>query len=135
MLKRIQSLIEDDIQEIEREDWYSVFYDYYHYWATFDTASDKVQLEELFDVLRHAYDQILSRTFEARKVIVQDAMLEYISARASNSQAVTANYNAALDHLNSRLYLDSSTLRKLFTQAAESLGYDMDKHSLVVRLK
>ena len=132
--KHIKDFIEENITYIENEDWYGVFFSWYLHWGTFNLEKDKALISELFGVLRKAFDNVMFDSLDARKTIVQDAMEEYINARADNSNAVTVSYTAAVDNLNSRLALERDDLLEVFRDAAKQCGFDAN-NSLVIRLK
>ena len=123
MTKHIKNFIEENIHEIENEDWYGVFFSWYLHWATYDVIKDKRLLSELFGVLKKAFDNVMFDSLDFRMIIVQDAMEEYINARANNPHANNISFTAVCDALNSRLDLEADTLLKIFKDAAKSCGF------------
>ena len=123
MNKHIKNFIEENIQEIENEDWYGVFFSWYLHWATYDVVKDKTLLNELFSVLNKAFDNVMFDSLDARTIIIQDAMEEYINARASNPYANNISFTAVCDALNSRLDFAADTLLKIFKDAAKTCGF------------
>ena len=123
MTKHIKDFIEENIQEIENEDWYGVFFSWYLHWATYNTIKDTELIDELFDVLENAFDNVIFDSLDAREIIVQDAMEEYINARANNPHADNISFTAVTDALNSHLNLDVGTLLTIFKDAAKSCGF------------
>ena len=123
MTKHIKEFIEENISEIENEDWYGVFFSWYLHWGTYDLRRDKQWISELFGVLKKAFDNIIYDSLDSRMIIVQDAMEEYINARASNPNSSNVSFTAVCDALNSRLDLEADTLLKIFKDAAKSCGF------------
>ena len=104
---------------------YGVFFSWYLHWGTFDLRRDKESLSELFDVLKKAFDNAMFDSLDARMIVVQDAMEDYINARASNPHSNNISFVAAVEALNSRLYLEANTLIKIFKDAAKSCGFSV----------
>ena len=123
MNAHIKKFIEENIRDIENEDWYGVFFSWYLHWGTFDLRRDRELLSELFDVLKEAFDNVMFDSLDARMIIIQDSMEEYINARASNPNANNISFTAIADVLNSRLHLEADTLLKIFKDAAKSCGF------------
>ena len=123
MTTHIKKFIEENIREIENEDWYGVFFSWYLHWGTFDLRRDKQLLSELFGVLKKAFDNVMFDSLDARMIIIQDAMEEYINARASNPNSNNVSFTAVTNVLNSRLHLEADTLLKIFKDAAKSCGF------------
>ena len=123
MNAHIKNFIEENIQEIENEDWYGVFFSWYLHWSTYDVIKDKSLINELFGVLNKAFDNVMFDSLDARMIIVQDAMEEYINGRATNPHSNNISFTAAADALNSRLDLEADTLLKIFKDAAKSCGF------------
>ena len=84
MTKHIKNFIEENILEIENEDWYGVFFSWYLHWSTYDVMIDRLLMNELFNILKNAFDNVMFDSLDARIIIVQDAMEEYINTRANN---------------------------------------------------
>lgn len=127
MTNRIKDFIEENIREIEKEDWYGVFFSWYIHWATYDVAKDASLINELFDVLDKAFDNVILDSLDARKIIVQDAMEEYINARVSNPHSNNISFTATIDAINSHLNLGVNTLVNVFKDAAKSCGFIVSK--------
>ena len=123
MNAHIKNFIEENIQEIENEDWYGVFFSWYLHWSTYDVIKDKSLINELFGVLNKAFDNVMFDSLDARMIIVQDAMEEFINGRATNPHSNNISFTAAADALNSRLDLEADTLLKIFKDAAKSCGF------------
>ena len=123
MNEHIKNFIEENIQEIENEDWYGVFFSWYLHWATYDIVKDRSLIHDLYDVLETVFDNVMFDSLDARMIIVQDAMEEYINARASNPHANNISFTAADDALNSRLDLEVDTLLEIFKDAAKQCGF------------
>ena len=132
MNTHIKNYIEENIQEIENEDWYGVFFSWYLHWGTYDVMIDKRLLSELFGVLKKAFDNVMFDSLDDRMIIVQDAMEEYINSRASSPYSNNISFTAACGALKSRLDLEADTLLKIFKDAAKSCGfrvaYDLNIH-------
>ena len=123
MTKHIKEFIEENISEIENEDWYGVFFSWYLHWGTYDLRRDKQWISELFGVLKEAFDNVIFDSLDSRIIIIQDAMEEYINARANNPNANNISFTAVCNVLNSRLDFDSDTLLKIFKDAAKQCGF------------
>ena len=123
MNAHIKKFIEDNILEIEKQDWYGVFVSWYLHWGTFDLKRDRALISELFGVLRKAFDNVMFDSLDARMTIVQDAIEEYINVRANSSSAHSISFACVCDVLNSRLGLEADTLLKIFKDAAKSCGF------------
>lgn len=119
----IKTFIEENIREIENEDWYGVFFSWYLHWGVFDLRADRALISELFGVLRKAFDNVIFDSLDARMTIVQDAMEGYIYARASNPYPDNISFTSTVDALKSRLHLEADTLLKIFKDAAKSCGF------------
>ena len=123
--KRIKDFIEENIVAIENEDWYGVFFSWYLHWGAFDLRADRTLITELFAVLKKAFDNVIFDSLDARMTIVQDAMEEYINARASNPYPNNISFTSTVDALKSRLHLEADTLLKIFKDAAKSCGFSV----------
>ena len=123
MTAHIKQFIEENIKEIENEDWYGVFFSWYLHWSTYNLVKDKAFINELFGVLKKAFDNVMFDSLDARTIIIQDAMEEYINARANNPNANNISFTAVCNVLNSRLDLEADTLLKIFKDAAKQCGF------------
>lgn len=122
MTEHTKNFIEENIHDIETEDWYSVFFSWYRHWATYDVMIDRLLMNELFNILKKAFDNVMFDSLDARIIIVQDAMEEYIDASANNPYSNNISFTAACGALKSRLDLDADTLLMIFKDAAKTCG-------------
>ena len=134
MDQRVKDFIEKNIDLIDEEDWYDVFFSWYTHWGSYDNIKDNKLLSNLFDVLKTAFPYVMFSSVDDRITIIQDALENYITSRASNPLAVTISCRAALQWLNSRLLLEVSTIEDLFIRAAANCGFTPDK-TLTIYLK
>ena len=55
MTSIVKKFIEENIEAIDREDWYGIFFSWYLHWAPSDRKTDEIYIRELLQILQSSF--------------------------------------------------------------------------------
>ena len=126
MTNHVKNFIEENIESIEQEDWYTVFYSWYQHWGSKDVKLDYSRLDELMICLSRVMDKDIE---EETKDVREQLVTEFIEHKLHMLAVYKSDLTIVqmLTWLKSDLGLRLHELTDIVILAAEAEGYKVDK--------
>ena len=121
MTEDVKKFIEDKITTIEQQNWRKLFEDWYFSYSSINRDEDYKQLQELFDVFQESGIDLAKESEQARQSFIQDCIREYIDDMKFMEEK-SVSFSGCINDLNSKLGVNLSDLRKLFSSVCEAEG-------------
>lgn len=134
MTPKVKRFIEKHIDDIDAEDWRSVFLSWYLYYGDY-VDIDEQNIKELFEVLSQAYEHVKNDSFRIRAEIITEAMEDYINIAVNNPKNKVVTFSGVVSSLNSRLGIQTDGLRLFFKRAAQNCGFDVPVNKTYFELR
>lgn len=116
----IKEFIEESINYIEHQDYYSAFMLYYKEYS--DSNPDRKLFEELFFIFDSAGIDLRGESLSDRTLIIKEQMFSYIDNILNNTIIEEVTFPLVTRHLKSNLGFSLVTLNELFKEVGNNLA-------------
>lgn len=127
MTDLIKRFIEENIEFIEKQEWYNLFYSWYMHFGDNNTSIDARNLRELTEALEIVYPDFGFEAKEAQQKVLLDKMEDYINNCVQIGKK-HIRYTSCIDTINSLFGIHEYFLKQLFKQAARNCGFGVSSN-------
>ena len=130
MTDLIKRFIEENIEFIEKQEWYNLFYSWYMHFGDNNTSIDARNLRELTEALEIVYPDFGFEAKHAQQEVLLDKMEQYINdcVQVGIKQI---RYTSCIDSLSSLFGIHEFFLKSTFKQAAENCGFELGRNYII----
>lgn len=126
----VKRFIEENIEFIEKQEWYNLFYSWFMHFGGPDRSVEERNLKELTEAIEIVYPDFGFEAKEAQQKVLLEKMEDYINFCFQIGKK-QIRYTSCIDSLNTTFGIHEYFLKNTFKQAAKNTGFELNRNYII----